>query len=99
MQAASSADGRSEFRVRACATRLSFRNKSSNDVAFPHPQSRKDHYRNEDKPGPEGVVGKLFKRTIDVTEYRNGKNDVNPAKNRPFGAFFHDEFVLPLSAC
>jgi hypothetical protein len=24
---------------------------------------------------------------------------VNPAKNRPFGAFFHDEFVLPLSAC
>jgi len=28
----------------------SLRNKSSKDIAFPHPQSRKDHYRKKDKP-------------------------------------------------
>lgn len=28
----------------------SLRNKSSKDMAFPHPQSRKDHYRKKDKP-------------------------------------------------
>ena len=60
----------------------SFRNKSSNDMALPHPQSRKDHDRKKDKPGTEGVVWKFFKRTVNVTEYRNAKDDVNPAKNR-----------------
>src|SRR5262249_8137974 len=29
-----------------------------------------------------------------MTEYRNAKDDVNPAKNRTFGGIFHDEFVL-----
>ena len=28
----------------------SLRNKSSKDIAFPHPQSQKDHYRKKDKP-------------------------------------------------
>ncbi len=51
-------------------------------MAFPHPQSRKDHYRKEDKPSCGSVVWKFFKRTIDIAEYRNGKDDVNPAKNR-----------------
>ena len=37
--AASSADPRSQVRVRTRASRRSFRNQSSNDVAFPHPQS------------------------------------------------------------
>src|SRR5882672_9919910 len=68
----------------------SFRNKSSNDMAFPHPQSRKDHYRKEDKPSCGGIVRKFFKRTIDIAEYRNGKDDVNPAKNRTLGGIFHD---------
>src|SRR5580704_3918061 len=58
-----------------------FRNKPSNDMAFPHPQSRKDDGRNEDKPSTEGVVVNLVKRTINITEYRNAKDDVNPAKN------------------
>src|SRR5207302_1115950 len=65
----------------------SFRNKTSKDVAFPHPQSRKDHYRKEDKPSCGGVVWKFFKRTINITEYRNAKDDVNPAKNRTCGGF------------
>src|SRR5882762_11785818 len=60
----------------------SFRNKSSNDMAFPHPQSRKDHYRKEDKPSCGGIVRKSFKRTIDIAEYRNAEDKVNPAKNR-----------------
>jgi hypothetical protein len=59
-------------------------------MAFPHPQSRKDHYRKEDIPRWRGIVWKFFKRTINVTEYRNGKDDVNPAKNRTLGALLHD---------
>ena len=68
----------------------SFRNKSSKDMAFPHPQSRKDHYWKEDKPSWERIVWKFFKRTINITDYRNGKDNVNPAKNRTFGGFSHD---------
>jgi hypothetical protein len=62
-------------------------------MAFPHPQSRKDHYRKEDKPGYGGIVGKFFKRTINITEYRNAEDDVNPAKNPTFGALVHDWFL------
>src|SRR5437588_5954099 len=68
----------------------SLRKKSSKDMAFPHPQSRKDNYRHEDKPSSGGVVWDLFKRTINITEYRNTKDNVNPSKNRTFGSFFHD---------
>ena len=58
-------------------------------MAFPHPQSREDHYWKEDKASCRGVVWKFFKRTVDVTEYRNGKDDVNPAKNRTLGGTIH----------
>ena len=51
-------------------------------MAFPHPKSRKEHYRNDDKPNAGGVLWNFFKRTINITEYRNAKDDVNPAKNR-----------------
>jgi len=54
-------------------------------VALPHQQSRNDHYRKEDKPRCGGIVGKFFKRTINITEYRNGNDDVDPAKNRTLG--------------
>src|SRR5450755_4555831 len=47
---------------------LSFRNKSSKDMAFPHPKSGKNKYRKEDKPNGGGVGRNLFKRTIDITE-------------------------------
>src|SRR5882724_169414 len=75
-----------------CSTLLSraLRKEPSKDMAFPHPQSRKDHYRKEDKPSCGGIVWKLFKRTINVTEYRNAKDDVNQAKNPTFGALVHD---------
>ena len=63
-------------------------------MAFPHPESRKEQYWNEDKPDTVGVLWKFFKRTIDITEYRNAEDDVNPAKNRTFRRFFHDEFPL-----
>jgi hypothetical protein len=62
-------------------------------MAFPHPQSRKDHYRKEDKPGCGGIIWEFFKRTINITEYRNAKADVNPAKNPTFGTLVHDWFL------
>src|SRR5258707_1084895 len=69
--------------------RRSFRNESSKDMAFPHPQSRKDHYRKEDIPSWGGIVWKFFKRTINIPEYRNAKDDVNPSKNRTLGGIIH----------
>src|ERR1700730_12543402 len=63
-------------------------------MPFPHPQSRKDHYRNDDKPNTAGVLRKFFKRAINIAEYRNAEDDVNPAINRTFGGVFHDDFVL-----
>ena len=68
----------------------SLRNKSAKDMAFPHPKSRKEHYRNDDKPNTGGVLWNFFKRTINITEYRNAEDEVNPAKNRTFGGIFHD---------
>jgi hypothetical protein len=62
-------------------------------MAFPHPKSRKDKYRNGDIPNNRGVVWKFFKRTIDITDYRNAKDDVNQAKNRTFGGIIHEWFV------
>src|SRR5882757_4367596 len=67
-----------------------FRKQPPNPVAFPHPQSRKNHYRNEEIPCRPGVVRNLFKRTINIADYRNAKDDVNPAKNPTFGALTHD---------
>src|SRR5436190_3886418 len=76
----------------------SFRNKSSKEMAFPHPQSRKGNYRKGDKPNNGGVVWKLFEGTINVTDYRNAEDDVNRAENRTFGGVshsipFHREFA------
>jgi hypothetical protein len=62
-------------------------------MAFPHPKSRKNKHRNRDKPNNGGVGWKFFKRTINRTDYRNAKDDVNPAKNRTFGGIFHDWFA------
>ena len=67
----------------------SFRKQPSHDMAFPHPQPRKNHERKEDKPGGMGIAWKFVKRTIDITEYRNGKNEVNPANNRTLGGKIH----------
>src|SRR4029450_2083178 len=71
----------------------SFRNKSSNQMAFPHPQPRKDHYWNRYVPNNRRVVCKCLKRTINITDYRNREDEVNPAKYGTFGGFFHDWFV------
>ena len=59
-------------------------------MALPHPKSRQDHYRKEDKSNSRGVIWYLIKRTVDVTDYRNAYDDVNPANNRSFSGFFHD---------
>jgi hypothetical protein len=64
-------------------------------MAFPHPKSRKDNYRKEDIPNSGGVIWNFFKRTINITDYRNAKDDVNPAKNRTFGGIIHLIHLLP----
>src|ERR1700733_7213751 len=59
-----------------------FRNKSSQEMAFPHPKSRDDNYRNEDLPNSRGVLGDFLERTIDISEDREAESDVNPAKDQ-----------------
>src|SRR6266481_4928123 len=78
------------LRLQSLCRFRALRKKSSNYMAFPHPQSRKDNYRHEDKPSSGGVVWDLFKRTINIPDYRNAKDNVNPSKNRTFGGLFHD---------
>ena len=59
-------------------------------MTFSHPKSRKEKYRNGDKPNNGGVAWKFFKRTTNIIDYRNAKDDVNPAKNRTFDGIIHD---------
>jgi hypothetical protein len=82
---------RRSLSLRCCSVLLgrSLPNKPSNNMAFPHPKSRQDHYRNKHIPCSRRVVWNLVKRTIDVTNDRNGKDDVNPAKNRTLNALSH----------
>jgi hypothetical protein len=72
---------RSQARVRTGAARRFFGKKSTNDMALPHPQSRKDHDRDEDKSSSRCVVWNFVKWTVNITEDRNAKNEVDPAKN------------------
>jgi len=58
-------------------------------MAFPHPKSRKGNDRKSDIPNNGGVIWKFFEGTINISDYRNGKDDVNPAKNRTFGGVTH----------
>src|SRR5882757_576785 len=67
-----------------------FRKQPPNPVAFPHPQSGKDHHRNEKIPSRPGIVWNLFKRTINIADDRNAKDNVNPAKNPTFGALLQN---------
>src|SRR6516164_9391618 len=58
-------------------------------MAFPHPESRKGKDGNEYKPNKRGVVWNLFKRTVNVAEYRNAEDEMNPAKNGTFDGLVH----------
>src|SRR5437879_1010606 len=60
----------------------SLRKKSSKDIAFPHPQSRKEQHRKKDIPNSRGIVLSIRRRIIYVTDHRNAADDMNPAKNR-----------------
>jgi hypothetical protein len=59
-------------------------------MALPHPKTRNEKYRKENKPNCRGVVWNFFKRTVNITEYWNATDDVNPAQNRPFDPLVHD---------
>jgi hypothetical protein len=56
----------------------SFCKEPAHDVAFPHPQTGKDHQGQEDVPDERRVVRQFLKRAIDVTDNRNADDEVNP---------------------
>ena len=66
----------------------SFQYESSKDMTLPHPQSRNGDCRNGDEPNHRGVVWKFFKRTINITNYRNAEDEVNQTGNPTFGGHY-----------
>jgi len=42
-----------------------------------------------------GLVWNFFKRIINITDYRNAKDNVNPAKNRTFGGITDHSIPFP----
>ena len=68
-----------------------------NNMAFPHPQPCEDHARKEDVAGGRSVAGKLFKRAVNVAQYRNAKQDMNPAENRTLSGTRHGRLREPVS--
>jgi hypothetical protein len=62
-------------------------------MALPHPKSRKRNYWKRHISNYRSVVRRFLKRTINITDYRNGEDKVNPAKYGTFGGFNHDWFV------
>lgn len=65
-------------------------------MAFPHPKSRQDNYRNGDKPNDRGVVWELFEGTVNVAGDRNREDEVNPANNRTLGGATDHSDPFPL---
>lgn len=63
-------------------------------MALPHPQTGKDHCRYEDEPSAKGILRNFVKRTIDIADYWDAEDEVNPANNRTFGGVFHGSFML-----
>ncbi len=69
-------------------------------MAFPHQQSRKEKHRNDEELKDGGILLHLRWWTVNVTENRKAKEDVNPAKNRALGALGHGVVmgkVVPIS--
>ena len=60
-------------------------------MACPHPESRKDKYRKEDKPNSRHVVWNFFKRTINITNYRNAKDEVTEFIDQTALNLFRDD--------
>jgi hypothetical protein len=64
-------------------------------MAFPHPKSRKEKHGKEEIPNRRGVIGYFLKRTIDIADYGNAKDDVNPAKNGTFDGIVNHLIPFP----
>jgi hypothetical protein len=50
-------------------------------MLIPHPQSRKEQQRKKEIPNTEGVVRSIGGRIVNVAEFRDATDDVNPAKD------------------
>src|SRR5215469_9740088 len=66
-------------------------------MPLPHPEPRKENYRNEHKSRSGSIARNFVKWAVDITEYRNPEDDVNPAKNPTLGALAHDSSPSQLS--
>jgi hypothetical protein len=62
-------------------------------MAFPHPQSRKENRRKGDIADDGSVIGKVFERAVNISDYRDAEDDVDPAQNRTFDGVAHNWFV------
>src|SRR5688572_12074046 len=65
------------------------REQPPDDVTLPHPQSRQNHHRKEDKPDEVSEIRERLERTVDVADDGDGKDDVNPANDRALSGFPH----------
>ena len=63
-------------------------------MAFPHPQSRKDHNGKKDKSRRRRVLRELLERTKDIAEYWDCHDDVDPAKYQSINSLSHVDLLL-----
>lgn len=54
-------------------------------MPFPHPQPCNDHHRQCDISNDRCVVRKFLKRTVDISDYRDGEYDMYPANDETLG--------------
>jgi hypothetical protein len=70
------------------------RKKPPNSLSFPHPQSREKNGWKIKVTKEWKIRASFVRRAINVSEQRQTKDDVRPAKNRTSGGVFHKGFVL-----
>jgi hypothetical protein len=63
-------------------------------MAFPHPKSRKENDRKGNISNHGSVIWEFLERTINISDYRDAKDDMNPAKNRTFDGVIHLNHLL-----
>jgi hypothetical protein len=49
-------------------------------MPLPHHQSGYNKNREEDKPNCRRIIGNLVERTVDVADYRDSEDDMDPTK-------------------
>jgi hypothetical protein len=63
----------------------------SNGITLPHPQTREQNNRKVEIPEKGNVLHGFLRRPINVSNYKQAKDDVNPPEDRSFGVGVHSE--------